>query len=797
MPIQTWHKMAPTEHPISMMPLTPAQKAQTVVSDQAASVASDPTFAKYARTSSPAVVLQTRVHSAGDPLPTFMASYGTQHDIDSQLLQSHGYFGHFVKDATEDKGFRFWHATEIALIHGTVEGCFLPTCQSAANRMLGNMISIQHALFLLINGFNKLLSHPLDLKQAFQYFFDHQLRATDCHSFPLADGIFLKHRNTLLLNSFCDNVNTLHRWANTQDTLKIWTHDHGLVGASFSFDLTPGVLPDPRQASVITPTLPDTQPCSPDRHPFLQGILQQKEHRNPFWFSADLPRDVIEWTWGYVYHLEYQIDSPINVKLTSKDAADECTPSPAEGCAITLIDSDLTLIHVDPAMPLLQQQQIRDLSTKIYDQYGELDQTTKPSFDKVLLDKPLQPGTLPQHLVYYAAANQQARVSQRLADILKLCQDHKIEVPTPTQPKTREALAGAPWNKKKRTEPEVQPADYTIMDKFFTFGDGSNATQVSSIRPQASGVAIMKAQDAMPFLQTHTKISSDELGLFVIGQLPPVDFPSEEVACPCHNPQGEMVLLHGRFFQLGSKNIQVQKGDANMVPSDTCQLFAITLFQSDWPPHKWQEATTSTSNFIRQILAIDSLDASVQALWGRSFRNGKASASPQQATSVQMHGTVDQKSVPKMLQRSGFNGLFLTPKNPNGQVLTDYRVLWLKADLPKALAFSTQTNNCLGLIRGKNDALGLRYHHKDFDAAWTHINPSIPIPENLEGNLTFKLEGLPFGTSMHMLTEWAKSQSWPCKPFRAIGPTSWVVKAPATARRDFDVQFLAIAVAQA
>ena len=182
----------------------------------------------------------------------------------------------------------------------------------------------------------------------------------------------------------------------------------------------------------------------------------------------------------------------------------------------------------------------------------------------------------------------------------------------------------------------------------------------------------MLAQDALPYLQTHCKISSDEL----------------EVVCPCRNPQGEMVLLHGRLFQLGSKDISVHEGDDHMVQAEKCQLCAITLHKTDWPEPQWQEATTNTTAFIRQVLAADSLDSGIQAIWGRSYRNGKSPASPQQATTLQMHCAVDQPNVAKMMQRSGFKGLFLTPKLPNGQIQVDFHVLWLGAGTSRAFGRS-------------------------------------------------------------------------------------------------------------
>jgi hypothetical protein len=102
-----------------------------------------------------------------------------------------------------------------------------------------------------------------------------------------------------------------------------------------------------------------------------------------------------------------------------------------------------------------------------------------------------------------------------------------------------------------------------------------------------------------------------------------------------------------------------------------------------------------------------------------------------------------------------------------------------ECSVPKAIAASAQTTNCAGLVRGKNGALGLRYPQDAFDAAWKVINPQTAPPSDFQGDQMFKIENLPFGTSQQMITAWAEANNWKCKPFRALGPTSWMVKADA------------------
>ena len=66
----------------------------------------------------------------------------------------------------------------------------------------------------------------------------------------------------------------------------------------------------------------------------------------------------------------------------------------------SLIECELSVTSADPTKPLLQQDHIKSLATTLYDQYGEIDPTTRASFAALIVDNPIQAGTLPQHLVF-------------------------------------------------------------------------------------------------------------------------------------------------------------------------------------------------------------------------------------------------------------------------------------------------------------------------------------------------------------------------------------------------------------
>ena len=366
----------------------------------------------------------------------------------------------------------------------------------------------------------------------------------------------------------------------------------------------------------------------------------------------------------------------------------------------------------------------------------------------------------------------------KIQAIKQLCQDNGIDIPAPLKPQSGKSFPAAPWNKKPKAI-KIDPAEFTLVSHYFLNADGTTAEQINCIRAQASGLCLMTLTQAMPWIQEGQTISSDELGILLVGATPITQLPHQEVTFPCRNADGAAVLLQGHLIQLGSKHITCKKDQHPQADADACQLMSVTLHMEDFDDDRWQQAVTGTAGFIRASLKEEKLDTALAALWGRSLRNGRAAASPHQATSIQMHCTIEKSQVSALLKISGFCKLFFTPKLPTGQLSQAYQLIWVGSDMVRAVAQSAQVAGCLGLVKGKNGSFALRFEKSAYGAAWKTLNPGIDQPQSTDTHKMYKIQGLPFGCSATMIQEWAKVSGWPCLPFRALGPQSWLVKAVA------------------
>eukprot|EP00438_Fugacium_kawagutii_P016829 Skav203788 [mRNA] locus=scaffold206:499692:504209:+ [translate_table: standard] len=370
-------------------------------------------------------------------------------------------------------------------------------------------------------------------------------------------------------------------------------------------------------------------------------------------------------------------------------------------------------------------------------------------------------------------------MKERLQGILTLCDEAGAKLIPPAKPATKADVQGLPWKPKRRKGfGWVDANEFTLVEGYFTNADGTDIQQLDSITPQASGISIMDSVTVEPYMQQSQLISSDELAVITIGTTkPPTTLVTQEITFPCRNRDNKLVLLHGFMTQFGAKAVLVKPETHTAIPTANCRLVAFTLHKDDWSPDAWMNIVHHTQATIRKMVGADIPATAIQALWGKSMRDGKKPASPAQATSVQMHCTIEAEHLSTVLKKSGYNKLYCTPKHENGRIDFSYRILWFTCDMPKLIAMSSRTQHALGLVRGKSQQnLGIRVHADHHAEVWALLCPGQDAPEPHSGDLVYKLEGLPFGTTNKMLAAWCKLQKWQASPLRSLGPASWLVR---------------------
>ena len=326
----------------------------------------------------------------------------------------------------------------------------------------------------------------------------------------------------------------------------------------------------------------------------------------------------------------------------------------------------------------------------------------------------------------------------------------------------------------KRKPPEINLSTVTIMQGFLLNEDDSNALQLTTFVPQSSGVFLAHLEQALPWIRENSILSKDELGIIVVTQTPiETSLKHHRVTLPCEIPGADPIILAGILIQFGEKQLKCVEG-AHRLSDPTCGSIAFTLWKQDWDPEEWTRILESTTPFIGAIFAESGCPELIKSTWGRSLRNRNKPAHAAQATSVQLHGSVAPENIPRVLQASGFNRIFCTPKGLDGRQDRSFRVIWTEGDIPRLTSLSKQTAGCLGLVKGR-EGLGLRFKQEDFLAAWQIICPSKEAPPDLSKAILVKVQPLPFGTSKEQLTQWALTYKWSIRPVRQVGARAWLI----------------------
>eukprot|EP00435_Cladocopium_sp_Y103_P019095 s359_g4.t1 len=956
LPFPTWQLPKTSVNHAPCLRVWDEQTRQTLtITDAVYRVAADPNKAgRHAKTKTPTEILRERVYTETMILPTFMALYGSQHELSQAHLEERSYLGFFMSDPSMPHGARFFHPAEVTLLHGVLDWMFIAHDMKLAWLTTGNSILPIHAMIPLVAILNPFLAVPISIQDAVRAFLQARLTMSDAQVFSIPQGHLYTSSDMVPTQAFLDSLTALQDLEDT-DTLTVWIPQEGIRSDDHIAPTHIDGLDDSQTAlSVIS--VPSSAASEHPIHVVLQAHLRGTNFQQSFWFASDLPAVVLEEPWYHAFASAFPDPNQLHgITIMHPRPCPVDFGNPYKDVLVqVLMDHHLTLLRMEPTVAIHDHAEISALGDDLFDQFAKLDLQQRTSNHTVIMSHEVVHGhfhgnilqllaslelcqshckwnpdndgfslfykgeltcttaivdfwtsvlppdmqaalgrtmtyqhqadgvqiqflpsrtygvitpvafavqisvlafrtmlqaanrTLPQtqcrpvyikwlgrplfhdqvsedmtialimksmqhalmpttgdvpHRIIHQAKQimpetcvreltvqprRQAAVlnlvlqlqgGQKVNALKTLLAEVQIAMPELPKAQTKKPPAGLPWNQPKRRkgDNDINPADFDLLETFFKNQDATPCPQISAIRPQTTGICMVTSQQAEPWLSAPDKISSDELGLLVVGKPPQTSLSGEEVVVPCRNLDGHMVLIHCKLYQLGSKDVTYQKGDPKQISADHCCLVAITLHKDDFAADQWAEALQRTVPFIRQVLDQENLRDHVLSIWGRSIRQGKSPCSPQQATTIQVHCSVPEDKITKLLLKSGFNKLYCTPKNAMGRLNTGYQVIWLNCDSCQAAAFSAKLPSPLGLVRGRK-TLGIRVKEADFPDAWKILCPQQPLPTKQAGEHVYRIDGLPFGVTLPNMKQWCDKIGWNAQPIRALGPQSMLLR---------------------
>ena len=352
----------------------------------------------------------------------------------------------------------------------------------------------------------------------------------------------------------------------------------------------------------------------------------------------------------------------------------------------------------------------------------------------------------------------------------------------------KRAESGKPFGDKKKKQhfaesvkgPLVlQPQDVSIPDGLFKQGEDQLVSQISltAIRPDASGIVVVSAQQAQPYLKLAKPLSTFGLALLVmehndpsfngIGQV--IRFPGR------FEKTGEPFIGTGRLIQLGSMEVCRYYPQSQIKVDEVANhVYRVIAYRDEFEAD-WEDFVQRPIKHVLDFLGFKSggEDEGVIDVWDRQWLSIRMDRQkPMQADIFQVNLRVTGVEEKQIMARSGTKGYYVEPRSVDGRSPSDsYRVVWLpKTDLANAITSLQAAKTWACLVRaGKR--FGLRTFAQDAQQVHDQYKPQTPFLES--GAISHYLVGpLPFGATKATLGRVFAKWGWVARPVQPRGRSS-------------------------
>ena len=181
--------------------------------------------------------------------------------------------------------------------------------------------------------------------------------------------------------------------------------------------------------------------------------------------------------------------------------------------------------------------------------------------------------------------------------------------------------------KREQTFPKLQPEDLSIPSTVFKQGRDQPVQQVGlgNIGVDASGVVLVTAEQAQPYLQLAKPLSKHGLALLVVDHDNSICSGLGEVLrFPARfNQTNEPIIATARLIQLGQLEVSRHLPNTQLKVEEvqTCVIRAL-VFKDEIVDHDWSQVVQHPVKYIIQncnILAKEGLDSCIVDVWDRQF----------------------------------------------------------------------------------------------------------------------------------------------------------------------------------
>ena len=340
--------------------------------------------------------------------------------------------------------------------------------------------------------------------------------------------------------------------------------------------------------------------------------------------------------------------------------------------------------------------------------------------------------------------------------------------------------------------PQVDPTNLRLLPDTFIDGDGDEISQIdfSEVGQDATGLAFCTYQDAKPFIEAATSISTTTLGLLINTEVP-MDFWGDAELSHLQFPAlcsatDEPLILRGTLLNLSDGTIQrKERQSPNLSVLDT-DILKIQIYQ-DEVAIAWQQVIDGPVRALLQLAPMlrlcpgrhcgkdcglfhapvgESLPGLIIDIWARGFYSihGK-STKAEHAHYFQVMLRVPSVALDFLL-RAGVKGVYIEPrsstiKGPH----EDFCVIWLAGhDRDQAVHKLRTCTHGIAIAR-LHQRFGVRVPKQFEEQAHNELRPDDEFID-VEVKQVYTAFPLPFGLQRSQMVKLLAAWGWTAKPLQ-------------------------------
>ena len=341
---------------------------------------------------------------------------------------------------------------------------------------------------------------------------------------------------------------------------------------------------------------------------------------------------------------------------------------------------------------------------------------------------------------------------------------------------------GAPFGdrRKKATRQAAKPTvqlqagDIAIPDGIFRDANQAGVSQIpiEAIGPEAQGVVVVNAEQAVPYLRFAKPVSKYALALVVVDYQSPLVFGTgEEIRFPARCEQtSEPILITAKVIQIG--NIEVTRA-APANPTQVDEVSAVVIrtctYKDELTHLAWEKFRARPIKYlVEDVPCLQPGDQGISPIidvWDRQWLSDKLERTrPEEATVYCVCFRVELADLRTALQRPGKVAHYIEPRTPDGRnPHSDFRVIWInKKDRQGVVLAAQQTEKWTNVVRS-GARFGLRVHVDDAQAVHEFHKPHTPFLAT-DDTLTFHAGPFPHGSNRNALVKLFATWGWQARP---------------------------------